>query len=131
MRFSTKTRYGLRFLLRLAREGRVVTLAEIARQEKISLGYLEQIVSALKPLGLFRAERGSQGGYVLIKEPAEINLLQVFERLEGLNLVACLEDESHCERAKNCLTRSFWQDFGEHIRIYLASKTLQHMLDRQ
>ena len=51
MRFSTRTRYGLRFLLRLAAQPKdsLLQLGQVAREENISSGYLEQIVRALKP----------------------------------------------------------------------------------
>ena len=54
MRFSTRTRYGLRFLLRLAfeQDGKLVQLGQVAKEENISPGYLEQIVRALKPLSM-------------------------------------------------------------------------------
>ncbi|WP_287703399.1 Rrf2 family transcriptional regulator [Desulfovibrio sp.] len=49
MRFSTRTRYGLRFLLRLAAQPKdsLLQLGQVAREENISSGYLEQIVRAL------------------------------------------------------------------------------------
>ncbi len=74
MRFSTRTRYGLRFLLRLAAQpkGSLLQLGQVAREENISSGYLEQIVRALKPLGILRAVRGSGGGYALAKAPSQI-----------------------------------------------------------
>ena len=52
MRFSTRTRYGLRFLLRLAAQpqGTLLQLGQVAREENISSGYLEQIVRALRPM---------------------------------------------------------------------------------
>lgn len=85
MRFSTRTRYGLRFLLRLAAQPKdsLLQLGQVAREENISSGYLEQIVRALKPLGILRAVRGSGGGYALAKDPSEINMEDVFLHLEG------------------------------------------------
>ena len=64
MKFSTRTRYGLRFLLRLAAQpdNSLLQLGQVAQEESISPGYLEQIVRALKPLGILRAVRGSGGG---------------------------------------------------------------------
>lgn len=131
MRFSTRTRYGLRFLLRLAHERpNLVTLAQVAATENISLGYLEQIVHSLKPLEIFRAVRGAGGGYTLSKEPCEIVLEDVFMCLEGtVSPVACLEDNAHCERSDNCGMRLFWRDFELHTRAFLRTKTLQTLLE--
>ena len=63
MRYSTRTRYGLRFLINLAARpaGSCVQLAEIAREEGVSVKYLEQIVRVLRPAGILRSARRGQG----------------------------------------------------------------------
>ena len=131
MRFSTRTRYGLRFLLQLAalpKDGRL-QLSQVAKTEQISSGYLEQIVRALRPLGILRGVRGSGGGYQLSRAPAEINLEDVFQNLEGeLGPVRCLHDK--CTRSGTCTTRTFWENLDKHIRRYLRSITLQDLLER-
>lgn len=85
MRYSTRTRYGLRFLINLAGRpaGSCVQLAEIAREEGVSVKYLEQIVRVLRPAGILRSARGAKGGYALAKSPDAIRMDEVFERLEG------------------------------------------------
>lgn len=85
MRYSTRTRYGLRFLINLAGRpaGSCVQLAEIAREEGFSVKYLEQIVRVLRPAGILRSARGAKGGYALAKSPDAIRMDEVFERLEG------------------------------------------------
>lgn len=128
MRFSTRTRYGLRFLLRLAAQpkGELLQLSQIANNEAISPGYLEQIVRALRPLGILKATRGSGGGYALCKPPEEINLEDVIVHLEGeISPVRCLSEP--CERQDVCTTRKFWQDFNSHLRVYLHSKNLRDL----
>ncbi|MCG3177237.1 MAG: HTH-type transcriptional regulator CymR [Candidatus Omnitrophica bacterium] len=84
MRFSTKTRYGLKAVLILAsRHGEgSVSVAQIARAEGISVPYLEQILNALKRKALVKSVRGPQGGYVLSKHPSEISLEELFYAFE-------------------------------------------------
>lgn len=130
MRFSTRTRYGLRFLLQLATlpKGSRLQLSKVAKKEQISSGYLEQIVRALRPLGILRGVRGSGGGYQLCRDPADINLEDVFQNLEGeLGPVHCLR--SKCTRSTACTTRTFWENLDKHIRRYLRSITLQDLLE--
>ena len=109
MKFSTRTRYGLRFLLRLAAQpdNSLLQLGQVAQEESISPGYLEQIVRALKPLGILRAVRGSGGGYALSKPPSEINMEDVFLHLEGeISPVSCLGRGKVCQREGLCSTRA-------------------------
>lgn len=128
MRISTRTRYGLRLLLRLASlpEGGILRLGEVAREEHISPGYLEQIVRALRPLGILRSVRGSGGGYALSRPASEITMEAVFGQLEGeLSPVRCLRADSSCGRETCCSSRLFWQELDTHIRDFLRTRTLQ------
>ena len=74
MRFSTKSRYGLRLMAELAcsTSGRAMPLKEISERQHLSLKYLEQLVTPLAKAGLVKSERGSQGGYRLARDPARI-----------------------------------------------------------
>lgn len=130
MRFSTRTRYGLRFLIRLASTQDLrLQLGVAAKEEKISSGYLEQIVRALRPLKILKAVRGVGGGYQLCKSPADIRLDDVIQALEGgISPVSCLT--SYCPRQDICTTREFWEDMDRHLRGYLHSKTLQDLVKK-
>lgn len=133
MRFSTRTRYGLRFLLRLAAQpaGSLLQLGQVAREEHISPGYLEQIVRALKPLGILRAVRGTGGGYALAKPASEINMEDVFLHLEGeIAPVRCLTTRKACTHEGRCSTRAFWQALDRHMRDFLRNCTLQEMSEQ-
>lgn len=130
MRFTTRTRYGLRFLIRLASTQDLrLQLGVAAKEEKISSGYLEQIVRALRPLKILKAVRGVGGGYQLCKSPADIRLDDVIQALEGgISPVSCLT--SYCPRQDICTTREFWEDMDRHLRGYLHSKTLQDLVKK-
>lgn len=130
MQFSTRTRYGLRFLIRLASTQDLrLQLGVVAKEEKISSGYLEQIVRALRPLKILKAVRGVGGGYQLCKSPADIRLDDVIQALEGgISPVSCLT--SYCPRQDICTTREFWEDMDRHLRGYLHSKTLQDLVKK-
>lgn len=130
MRFSTRTRYGLRFLIRLASTQDLrLQLGVVAKEEKISSGYLEQIVRALRPLKILKAVRGVGGGYQLCKSPADIRLDDVIQALEGgISPVSCLT--SYCPRQDICTTREFWEDMDRHLRGYLHYKTLQDLVKK-
>lgn len=134
MKFSTRTRYGLRFLLRLAAQpgNSLLQLGQVAQEESISPGYLEQIVRALKPLGILRAVRGSGGGYALAKPPSEINMEDVFLHLEGeISPVSCLNRGKVCQREGLCSTRAFWHQLDEHVRDFLRRQTLQNIIESE
>lgn len=85
MVFSTKTTYGLRAMVYLAKKGKnkPVSLSKIAEIENISLKYLERIFNILKNKNLVKPVMGAAGGYKL-KSPAKtITVFEIINALEG------------------------------------------------
>ncbi len=76
MKISTRSEYGIRVLLALARaEGaEPVSLASIARTERLPHAYIEQLVADLRRADLVTATRGQAGGYRLARPPEQISL---------------------------------------------------------
>jgi Rrf2 family protein len=131
MKLSTRTRYGVRLMLDLARQyGQgSVYLREIAAREDISEKYLSQIIILLRGGGLVRSIRGAHGGYTLAKPPAEITLREIVEPLEGDNcLVDCVKHPSTCHRVPTCAARDIWAMLGKKISETLDSVTLEQLV---
>jgi len=131
MKLSTKSRYGLRLLFRLATAGKdLVPLGEIAEKEGISEKYLEHIINRLKVGGIVQAQRGIKGGYILARKPSEIRLLEVIEMLEGpLTLVDCVGSKA-CGRLPTCPTQWVWDRLSQVLRQELDGITLEDMIRR-
>ena len=69
--------------LALRSTGGPVQIGDIARNQKIPIRFLEQLLLILKRNGLVVSVRGKQGGYNLVKHPGDIKLLEIIEALEG------------------------------------------------
>lgn len=133
MKISTKGRYGLRTLMDVAvhQMDGPVNLHDIAERQGISSKYLWQIVNLLKTAGLVRGMRGPKGGYVLLRAPEAITLLDVIQILEGpISLVECVDDPTYCDRTRNCVAHSVWSEVSQAVRDALARVTLAEILRR-
>ena len=133
MKISTKGRYGLRTLMDIAvhQAKGPVNLNDIAERQGISAKYLWQIVNLLKTAGLVRGTRGPKGGYILLREPSAITLLDVIQVLEGpVSLVECVDDPEYCSRTENCVAHSVWDEVSQAIRAALRQITLAEILRR-
>ena len=108
-----------------------VTLKDIAQRQNISKKYLEQIALQLSQASVLRAVRGHQGGYRLIRDPADYAVLEVLRIAEGsLAPVACMDQQPNlCERRDQCLTLPLWMGLNQVIENYLSNITLQDLLD--
>jgi len=133
MKISTRSRYGLRAILELAMEhGKgPLQIKVIAERQEISNKYLEQIMAILKSVGLVRSIRGAKGGYVLAKEPKNIQISDVFVALEGpLVTVDCIDHPEFCSRCTDCVTRYVWSEIQNSIMKVMDSLTLQDLVDK-
>lgn len=131
MKLSTRSRYGLRAILELARRygEPAVLMSELAEREELSRKYLHALLTSLRSAGLVRSVRGAGGGFVLTRHPAEIRLKEIVRALEGpLTLVACVENPSRCKRSAGCTARRVWQQLGAAMESMLNSLTLQDLL---
>lgn len=135
MKISTKGRYALRMLLDLAehRNCGYIALKDIARRQNISKKYLEQIIPIFNQSGILKANRGSQGGYQLLKTPDKYTIGEILRLTEGpLSPVACANEEPVlCERSVDCAMLPVWQGLHKVINEYLDGITLQNVMDRQ
>jgi Rrf2 family protein len=130
---STKGRYGARAMLDIALYGDKgpVSLKDLAHRQELSVKYLEQLIQPLKAAGLIRSVRGAGGGYMLAKEPCDINLLQIIQALEKLIPSDCLENSKVCSRVSKCATHDVWKEIQSSTNHILSSLTLQDMMERQ
>jgi Rrf2 family protein len=85
VRISAKADYAVRALAELAADetGRPVKGEILATAQDIPLNFLENILRELRRAGIVRTQRGAEGGYLLARPPADINLAEVLRAVEG------------------------------------------------
>ncbi len=129
MKISTRTEYGIRVLVALARpsDDQQLSLSEIAKREKLPHAYLEQIVGDLRRAGLLTATRGQSGGYRLALPASEIAMTEAVRALEGPLLempCAGAEDLEHCDRPQPCSVHEVFQRVYESLSVSLGATSL-------
>jgi Rrf2 family transcriptional regulator, cysteine metabolism repressor len=139
MMFSTKAEYGIRVMVELARgaDEHPIPLAEIADRGGLPLAYLEHLVARLRKADLVASRRGSRGGYMLARPPAEITMAEVVEALEGsIAPIECISEASDgsivCSREAGrdgvCPTKLLWTRVRFSIVSTLRDTTLADLL---
>ncbi len=120
---STRSRYGLRFLIDLAQRGAEgpIDLGSIAARQGIPETYLAKLVVPLRNAGVIRSARGAKGGYELARSPDEIAVMEVVEVLEGRSsLLECTDRPELCARSADCPTLPIWTGLEKAVRDYLS-----------
>jgi Rrf2 family protein len=134
MRLSKKAQYGTRAMLELALgyDRGFTSLSLIAKEQGISLKYLEQLIRPLKRAGIVESFRGVSGGYRLSRPPSDIRVGEIIRALEEpMNPVECLDDSGLCERSTQCQARNIWIYLSDAIQRTLDGITLENILNHQ
>ena len=134
MKLTSKGRYAVMALVDLARFDDInpVSLRDISLRQGISLDYLEQIFSKLKKNEIVKSIRGTQGGYVLNKNPKDIKLTNIFHAVdEKVKTVQCKkESKKGCNgKATKCITHNLWDELELHINTFFENKSLKDLLN--
>jgi len=132
MKFSTKAEYGLRALVNLAKKDEYYSLAQIAKEEKISLAYLERLFAKLKKAEIIKSQKGVNGGYKIAKPLKNVSVRDIFIALEGdlspYNC-ACLDLQSICKSTKcSCNVKIVWQKLEKEMNKTLESIKLSNLV---
>ena len=133
MKLTTKGRYAVMALADLAGFDRQkpVPLRDISLRQNISLVYLEQIFLKLKRNDIVKSIRGSNGGYILSKEPENIKLSNIFVAVnEQVKTIQCKrESKKGCNgKLTKCITHNLWDDLEMHINNFFEKKNLGDLL---
>jgi len=133
MKLSTRSRYGTRMMLEIAKHYKQgpIQLGNIAKHQGISVKYLEQIIIPLKHAKYVKSVRGAKGGHLLAKAPENITIGEIVALLEGgSTVVACSDDPGSCHHADGCVVRTLWREAAVAMYKKLNSVTLSELVRR-
>lgn len=108
------------------------SLTAIGTRQSISVTFLEQLFGKLRRAGVVESVRGAQGGYRLVQEPAEITLDRVIRAVDASPKAhGCTpETKIACTGLTDrCLTHDLWGALESHIEGFLASISVQDVVD--
>jgi Rrf2 family protein len=123
----SKVEYALLALLELAsHHGKKVplTMSEITAKQPIPERYLEQILTNLRRAGVVQSQRGSKGGFILVREPWQITLLEIVTLVEGERKEKESSDPPTLERR---LVHDIWEQANAASIEVLRRYTLQDL----
>lgn len=128
MRIKKSSAYALHALMYMVRHNTQLpaTAATIAKAEGIPPDYLAKVFQQLVKARFIKAVKNVNKGYIFIKPPEEISLLELFETIEESPLF----DEcflKHCEcggTQENCRIFSTWIDATLKVKELLKNTTV-------
>lgn len=132
IKISSKSQYGIRALVFMAKKDRLVSIADISEHEKIPFEFLEKIVQKLKKARILISERGARGGYALAKNPEKISIKEILIALDDLKPpVRCVDQKkSPCKMEKGCSSKFLWRRLYAVVSKELGSISLAEIAEQ-
>lgn len=129
---SQKAKYAFKALVELASvpRGDAMLIEDIAARARIPRKFLEHILLALKHHGTIASRRGRGGGYVLLKDPAEITIGSILRAIDGpIAPLGCLSRSAYrpcadCPDEKACAVRKVFGDIFAATILLMDATTL-------
>ncbi|MFK0733462.1 MAG: RrF2 family transcriptional regulator [Gloeotrichia echinulata GP01] len=128
---SSKVEYALLALLELASHHNKkvpLTMSEITAKQPIPERYLEQILTNLRRAGVVQSQRGAKGGFLLVREPWQITLLEIVTLVEGERKE---KDSSDAPTLERSLVLEIWEKANSACVEVLNSYTLQDLCQKR
>lgn len=108
------------------------SLSAIGARQAISVTFLEQIFSKLRKAGYVVSVRGAQGGYSLSKPASQIALDGIIRAVDAAAKAHGCNPETRIActgKTDRCLTHDLWGALENHIEAFLASVSVQDVVD--
>lgn len=131
MQLNITTDYAIRTVLFLAIKKDVVSSSEISVAMKIPQNYILVLTKRLREAGIIDTIRGSNGGFVLKKEPWDISIHDIIQAMEGTTKInRCLEEDHYCSRhaIDTCPVRKNYEKFQTIFDDYMNGITIESLM---
>ena len=134
MVITRATEYAVRAIIFLAQQPKdsIVLKKDICRTQEVTPAFLTKIFQPLIKAGIVNSQRGVGGGFLLAKDPSEINMLDILEAEEGkLKLNHCLIDTDFCQRDAYCAAHEVWYEAQREMAEVLKRYSIADLVRRE
>lgn len=99
MQLASTTGYAIRIVCYLAAQRQMISTSELSQELSVPSSYIPKITKKLKQAGIIKACEGTNGGYMLAKQPENISLMDIISCVEETMAInRCLEEDCFCSR---------------------------------
>ena len=119
---------ALHGMILIAQEKEGLNVIKIAERTDTSKHHVAKVMQRLVKAGYLYSQRGPSGGFVLRRNPKDINFLELYEAIEGpIEVSSCPMDKQICPFDK-CLLNNVTNKMSIEFRKYLQEQTVNQYL---
>lgn len=136
MKITAQEEYGLRILIRIAKNEKGMSIPQLSEAEGLSDHYVAKLTRVLRMEGFINSSPGYKGGYMLAQPAKNININKVLKALGG-----ALFDSGFCglhtgnvklcTNSVECSARSLWQMVQFNIDQLLDKISLHDLVNSE
>ncbi len=127
LKLTKKADYGLMAMRYLAEsaDNSSCSAKDVAEAHGIPQELLAKILQKLVKSGLLVSHHGSNGGYVLARDPRTISAFDVIRAIEGpLFITSCVTTRGECDQTSRCTVREPLRKVSQGIEEVLSKITI-------
>ncbi len=133
MLITRASEYAILSLIVLSKSSSAMDSETLSKQLSIPKSFLAKILQALAKQGVLKSYKGVNGGFALLLDPKEINMLHVMSSVEGKApaVFDCAPSMYSCPsgKAQLCSLWPFLNKLQGKIDSFLADLTLADILE--
>ncbi len=133
MLITRASEYAILSLILLSKADSPQDTETLSTKLAISKSFLAKVLQTLAKNGILKSYKGVNGGFVLAKDPKDINMLTVMTSVESKApaVFDCSSSVNHCpsDRAHICSIWPFLNKLQGKIDSFLAELTLADILE--
>ena len=128
MLFTKSTAYTLQALIELSKFKKPVDVNTLSKLTDIPKPFLAKLLQNLSKEEIIKSFKGINGGFMLIKKPEEIKIIDIFRAMEDKDSLVfyCSSDNSNCVRNRSsiCNTMPFFCMLENELSAIMGKYTL-------
>jgi Rrf2 family protein len=119
---------ALHGIILIAQEKEGLNVIKISERTDTSKHHVAKVMQRLVKAGYLTSQRGPSGGFVLRKNPADINFLEIYEAIEGpIEITECPMDKQICPFNK-CIMNNITSKMTLEFKDFLNKQTVDKYL---
>ncbi|HAF07828.1 MAG: Rrf2 family transcriptional regulator [bacterium] len=127
VKISESTFAAIHSVVYLVKEKRVVKIGELSSMTGSSIPVLSKVLQYLTKRGIIESIRGPQGGFIFSKDPSKVNLLEIFQIMEGpIEKNVCPFNKKKCH-FKRCVFDNVVKKINKEFLDYLEKTTVAEL----
>ena len=130
MKLNNTSQYAIRIMTFIVQNdtNKLFNAKIISNELSIPYKYLTKIMTQLVDADILKSTRGREGGYSLVKDSSEIEIVAILEAVkECLHGTNCLLGIGACNEKKKCALHDKWKKPKQSILDMFQNTTLKEI----